>query len=131
MPALKPFDFAMVNGKLLIVKPSDKKIVEVIERLGQPATVSVKAACATAPGRSGDRARPFPPDAARRWSSSGSFPGFGVVDGLAKDRGRHRLRTRLPPRRIRPAAHASDRSRAMTFELALREAFEISKLQAI
>jgi hypothetical protein len=30
VPALKPFDFAMVNGKLLIVKPSDKKIVEVI-----------------------------------------------------------------------------------------------------
>jgi hypothetical protein len=29
-PALKPFDFAMVNGKLLIVNPSDKKIVEVI-----------------------------------------------------------------------------------------------------
>jgi hypothetical protein len=30
VPALKPFDFAMVNGKLLIVNPSDKKIVEVI-----------------------------------------------------------------------------------------------------
>jgi hypothetical protein len=27
---LKSFDFAMVNGKLLIVNPSDKKIVEVI-----------------------------------------------------------------------------------------------------
>jgi hypothetical protein len=30
VPALKPYDFAMVNGKLLIVNPSDKKIVEVI-----------------------------------------------------------------------------------------------------
>lgn len=30
VPALKPFDFAMANGKLLIVNPSDKKIVEVI-----------------------------------------------------------------------------------------------------
>ena len=30
VPALKPFNFAMVNGKLLIVNPSDKKIVEVI-----------------------------------------------------------------------------------------------------
>jgi hypothetical protein len=30
VPALKPFDFAMVNGKLLIVNPSDKTIVEVI-----------------------------------------------------------------------------------------------------
>ncbi len=30
VPALKSFDFAMVNGKLLIVNPSDKKIVEVI-----------------------------------------------------------------------------------------------------
>jgi hypothetical protein len=30
VPALKPFEFAMVNGKLLIVNPSDKKIVEVI-----------------------------------------------------------------------------------------------------
>ena len=30
MPVLKPFDFAMVNGKLLIVNPSDKKIVDVI-----------------------------------------------------------------------------------------------------
>jgi Spy/CpxP family protein refolding chaperone len=30
VPALKPFDFAMVNGKLLIVNPSDKKIVDVI-----------------------------------------------------------------------------------------------------
>jgi hypothetical protein len=30
VPELKPFDFAMVNGKLLIVNPSDKKIVDVI-----------------------------------------------------------------------------------------------------
>jgi hypothetical protein len=30
IPALQSFDFAMVNGKLLIVNPSDKKIVEVI-----------------------------------------------------------------------------------------------------
>jgi hypothetical protein len=30
VPALKPFDFAMVNGKLLIINPSDKKIVDVI-----------------------------------------------------------------------------------------------------
>ena len=30
VPALKPFDFAMVGGKLLIVNPSNKKIVEVI-----------------------------------------------------------------------------------------------------
>lgn len=30
VPVLKPFDFAMVNGKLLIVNPSDKKIVDVI-----------------------------------------------------------------------------------------------------
>jgi hypothetical protein len=30
VPVLKSFDFAMVNGKLLIVNPSDKKIVEVI-----------------------------------------------------------------------------------------------------
>ena len=30
VPALKSFDFAMVNGKLLIVNPSNKKIVEVI-----------------------------------------------------------------------------------------------------
>jgi hypothetical protein len=29
-PALKSFNFAMVNGKLLIVNPSDKKIVQVI-----------------------------------------------------------------------------------------------------
>jgi Protein of unknown function (DUF1236) len=30
VPMLKSFDFAMVHGKLLIVNPSDKKIVEVI-----------------------------------------------------------------------------------------------------
>ena len=30
VPALRPFDFAMVQGKLLIVNPSDKKIAEVI-----------------------------------------------------------------------------------------------------
>ncbi|MGO8923714.1 MAG: DUF1236 domain-containing protein [Xanthobacteraceae bacterium] len=30
IPALRPYDFAMVHGKLFIVNPSDKKIVEVI-----------------------------------------------------------------------------------------------------
>ena len=30
VPSLKSFDFAMVQGKLLIVNPSDKKIAEVI-----------------------------------------------------------------------------------------------------
>jgi hypothetical protein len=30
VPALKPYDFAMVAGKILIVNPSDKKIVDVI-----------------------------------------------------------------------------------------------------
>jgi hypothetical protein len=30
VPALRPYDFAMVESKLLIVNPSDKKIVEVI-----------------------------------------------------------------------------------------------------
>ena len=30
VPAVKAYDFAMVKGKLLIVNPSDKKIVEVI-----------------------------------------------------------------------------------------------------
>ena len=30
VPSLRPYDFAMVQGKLLIVNPSDKKIVEVI-----------------------------------------------------------------------------------------------------
>ena len=31
VPALKAYDFAMVEGKLLIVNPSDKKIVEAIK----------------------------------------------------------------------------------------------------
>jgi hypothetical protein len=30
IPALKPYDFAFVQGKLLIVNPSDRKIAEVI-----------------------------------------------------------------------------------------------------
>jgi Protein of unknown function (DUF1236) len=30
IPALRPYDFAMVRGKLAIVNPADKKIVEVI-----------------------------------------------------------------------------------------------------
>jgi hypothetical protein len=30
VPSLRPYDFAMVQGKLLIVNPSDKKIVDVI-----------------------------------------------------------------------------------------------------
>jgi Protein of unknown function (DUF1236) len=30
IPALRPYDFARVQGKLFIVNPSDKKIVEVI-----------------------------------------------------------------------------------------------------
>jgi hypothetical protein len=30
VPALTPYDFAMVQGKLLIVNPSDKKIADVI-----------------------------------------------------------------------------------------------------
>ena len=30
VPAVKAYEFAMVKGKLLIVNPSDKKIVEVI-----------------------------------------------------------------------------------------------------
>jgi hypothetical protein len=30
VPALKPYDFGMLQGKLLIVNPSDKKIVDVI-----------------------------------------------------------------------------------------------------
>jgi Protein of unknown function (DUF1236) len=30
VPSLRPYDFAMVQGKLLIVNPLDKKIVEVI-----------------------------------------------------------------------------------------------------
>ena len=30
IPALRPYDFVMVRGKLLIVNPADKKIVDVI-----------------------------------------------------------------------------------------------------
>jgi hypothetical protein len=30
VPALKPYDFAMVAGKIFIVNPSDRKIVELI-----------------------------------------------------------------------------------------------------
>ena len=30
VPSLRPYDFAMVQGKLLIVNPSDNKIVDVI-----------------------------------------------------------------------------------------------------
>jgi len=30
VPALRPYDFAMIEGKLLIVNPSDSKIAEVI-----------------------------------------------------------------------------------------------------
>jgi len=30
VPSLRPYDFAMVHGKLLIVNPSDKKVAEVI-----------------------------------------------------------------------------------------------------
>ena len=30
VPALRPYDFAMVQGKLLIVNPTDKKVAEVI-----------------------------------------------------------------------------------------------------
>jgi len=30
VPSLQPYDFAMVQGKLVIVNPSDKKIAEVI-----------------------------------------------------------------------------------------------------
>jgi hypothetical protein len=32
VPALKPYDFAMLQKKLVIVNPSDKKIAEVITR---------------------------------------------------------------------------------------------------
>ncbi len=31
VPSLKPYDFAMVRGKLLIVNPSDKKIAAMME----------------------------------------------------------------------------------------------------
>ncbi len=30
VPVLNPYDFAMVQGKLLIVNPSDRKIAEMI-----------------------------------------------------------------------------------------------------
>jgi hypothetical protein len=30
LPSLRPYDFAMVQGKILIVNPSDRKIVDVI-----------------------------------------------------------------------------------------------------
>jgi hypothetical protein len=30
LPPLKPYDFAMVRGKLLIVNPSDRKVAEVM-----------------------------------------------------------------------------------------------------
>jgi hypothetical protein len=30
VPSLKPYDFAVMQGKVLIVNPSDKKVVEVI-----------------------------------------------------------------------------------------------------
>jgi hypothetical protein len=32
IPALRPYDFAMIEGQLLIVNPSDRKIVAVITR---------------------------------------------------------------------------------------------------
>ena len=32
IPALRPYDFAMMEGQLLIVNPSDRKIVAVITR---------------------------------------------------------------------------------------------------
>jgi len=49
-------------------------------------------------------------------SSSGSSSGLGAIDGWQRLRGHHRLRTRLPLRRIRHAVRGSDRSRFMTFE---------------
>jgi hypothetical protein len=30
--ALKPYDYALLHGKLLIVNPADKKVVDVISR---------------------------------------------------------------------------------------------------
>jgi hypothetical protein len=30
VPSLKPYDFAVIQGKVLIVNPSDRKVVEVI-----------------------------------------------------------------------------------------------------
>jgi hypothetical protein len=32
LPALKPYDFALLQNKLLIVNPNDKKVVDVISR---------------------------------------------------------------------------------------------------
>jgi hypothetical protein len=32
LPALKPYDFALLQNKLLIVNPNDKKVVDVITR---------------------------------------------------------------------------------------------------
>jgi hypothetical protein len=32
VPALRPYDFAMIEGKLLIVNPGDRRIAEVIAR---------------------------------------------------------------------------------------------------
>jgi hypothetical protein len=32
VPALRPYDFAIMQGKLLIVNPSDKKVAEVIRK---------------------------------------------------------------------------------------------------
>jgi uncharacterized protein DUF1236 len=32
LPALKPYDFALLQNKLLIINPNDKKVVEVIGR---------------------------------------------------------------------------------------------------
>jgi transposase len=53
----------------------------------------------------------------RRWVVERFFAWIGRNRRLAKGlRGHHRLRTRLPIRRIRHAARASDRSCFMTFE---------------
>jgi hypothetical protein len=32
LPALRPYDFAVLQDKLLIVNPNDKKVVDVISR---------------------------------------------------------------------------------------------------
>jgi hypothetical protein len=53
----------------------------------------------------------------RRWVVERFFAWIGRNRRLAKDfEGHHRLRTRLPLRRINHAARASDRSCFMTFE---------------
>ena len=52
----------------------------------------------------------------RRWVVERFFAWIGRNRRLAKDFRHHRLRTRLPLRRIRHAARASDRSCFMTFE---------------